>query len=148
MDLTFTNLKLHFCSFSPSWLETRHKQPPFYILCVFWGISLSRRTLGRCYAGGSSPNFVCSHIPMEIFLFYKMGKKWGNKNKRVVYLKERFPSYSWVLVRLLGNDLGCPSLTRTNLYKNLPYNKKKLCKSNWIFIWEVELDLGVVFFTY
>ncbi len=28
--------------------------------------------------GGSSPNFICSHVPMEIFLFYKMGKKWGN----------------------------------------------------------------------
>jgi hypothetical protein len=66
---------------------------------------------------------------MEIFLFYKMRKKRGNKNKRVVYLKESFP-YSWILLRLFGNDLGCPSLTRTNLYKNLPYNKKKLCKSN------------------
>jgi hypothetical protein len=42
-----------------------------HFLCVFWGISPRRRTL-ECYAeGGSSPNFICSHIPKEIFLFNK-----------------------------------------------------------------------------
>jgi hypothetical protein len=35
---------------------------------------------------GSSPNYICSHIPMEIFLFYKVGKKQGNK-KKVVYVR-------------------------------------------------------------
>jgi hypothetical protein len=30
------------------------------------------------------PNFICSHIPLEIFLIYKMGKKQGN---RVVYIR-------------------------------------------------------------
>jgi hypothetical protein len=29
---------------------------------------------------------MCSHVPMEIFLFYETGKKPGNKN-RVVYVK-------------------------------------------------------------
>jgi hypothetical protein len=27
----------------------------------------------------SAPNFICSHIFMEIFVFYKTGKKRGNK---------------------------------------------------------------------
>jgi len=39
-----------------------------------------------CYAGGAPPNFVCFHAPMEIFLFYEMRKKGGNK-KRVVYTR-------------------------------------------------------------
>jgi hypothetical protein len=30
--------------------------------------------------------FACSHVPMKIFLLYKMGKKRGNK-KRVVYAR-------------------------------------------------------------
>jgi hypothetical protein len=38
---------------------------------------------------GNSPNFICSHIPMEIFLFYETGKKLVNK-KRVAYEGERF----------------------------------------------------------
>jgi hypothetical protein len=35
---------------------------------------------------GSSLNFVCSHVPIEIFLFYEMRKKQENK-KRVVYIR-------------------------------------------------------------
>jgi hypothetical protein len=30
--------------------------------------------LGR-YVGGSPPNFICSHVPMEMFLFYEMRKE-------------------------------------------------------------------------
>jgi hypothetical protein len=25
------------------------------------------------------PNFICSHVPTEVFPFYKMGKKQGNE---------------------------------------------------------------------
>jgi hypothetical protein len=50
---------------------------------ILKGLSLIRRTLG-CYAGEAPPIL---YIPMlEIFLFYKMGKKRGNK-KRVVYVR-------------------------------------------------------------
>jgi hypothetical protein len=40
--------------------------------------------------GELPPNFICSHVPIEVFLFYKMGKKQGNKKKRVVYGRGRF----------------------------------------------------------
>jgi hypothetical protein len=30
---------------------------------------------------GELPNFMCSHVPMEIFLFYEMGKKLGHPNR-------------------------------------------------------------------
>jgi len=33
-----------------------------------------RSPRGGYDAGGSSPNFICSHVPMGIFLFYKMRK--------------------------------------------------------------------------
>jgi hypothetical protein len=33
---------------------------------------------------GEFPNFI--HVPMEIFLFYEMGKKPKNQNK-IVYLR-------------------------------------------------------------
>jgi hypothetical protein len=36
------------------------------------------------------PNFICSHVPMEIFLFYESGKNLGNQN-RVCLRKGRFP---------------------------------------------------------
>jgi hypothetical protein len=35
---------------------------------------------------GSSPNFIRSHVPIEIFLFDERGKKQGNK-KIVVYVR-------------------------------------------------------------
>jgi hypothetical protein len=52
---------------------------------------------------GELPNFTCSHVPMEIFLFYKMGKKWGNK-KESCLCNGRFP-YECVLLRF-GDTLG------------------------------------------
>jgi hypothetical protein len=43
-----------------------------------------------------SSKFMCSHVPMEIFLFYETGKKPGNK-KRVVYVRRdsRTHVFSW-----------------------------------------------------
>jgi hypothetical protein len=52
------------------------------------------------------PDFICSHVPMEIFLFYEMGKKCGNK-KRFVYGR--------------GGSFGCPPWRRMHSYTNLPY---------------------------
>jgi hypothetical protein len=50
----------------------------------------------RVLCRGSSPNFICSHVPMEIFLFYEIGKKWGNE-KRVVYLRGGTCPSRWTL---------------------------------------------------
>jgi len=77
-------------------------------LCVFWGISPSRRTLGR-YVWGSSPNFTCSHIFMEIFLFYQTGKKRGNK-KTLAYVRggSSTRAFPWCL--------GTPSGEWTHMY--------------------------------
>jgi hypothetical protein len=51
------------------------------------------------------PDFICSHVPMEIFLFYEMGKKCGNK-KRFVYGR--------------GGSFGCPSLEKNALIHKPP----------------------------
>ncbi len=75
-----------FWTFQLNMIE-QHKQLPFLFLCVFWEISLT---------------FICSHVPMELFLFYEMRKKGGNK-KRVVLCKGRF-LYSCVLLKF-GNTL-------------------------------------------
>jgi len=40
----------------------------------------------RALCRGGSPNFIRSHVPIEIFPFYETGKKWGNK-KRVVSVR-------------------------------------------------------------
>jgi hypothetical protein len=56
----------------------------------FDGISLSRRTGLGHYAKGAPPiyMFPCSHVPMEIFLFYQMKKKRGNKKKKKLCKRE------------------------------------------------------------
>jgi hypothetical protein len=76
-----------FWTFQPNTIE-QHKQLPFLFMCVFWGISL---------------DFICSHVPMEIFIFYEMKMKGGNK-KRVVLHKGRF-LYSCVLLKF-GNTFN------------------------------------------
>jgi hypothetical protein len=58
-----------------------HKQLPFYFCVYFEGLPQQKKPRVLCW--GSSPNFICSHVPMEIFLFYEMRKKGGNE-KRVV----------------------------------------------------------------
>jgi hypothetical protein len=64
------------CNFVTCMCQGLRKQLPFGLIsmCVFWGISLGQRTLGR-YGGQAPPNLICSHVPMEIFLFYKMVKE-------------------------------------------------------------------------
>jgi hypothetical protein len=57
-------------------------------------------TLGR-YAR-EFPNFICSHVPTEIFIFYKTGMKPGN---------QKIHALRW------------PSLRTTHLYKDLPYKQ-------------------------
>jgi len=72
-------------------------------------------------------------MPRELPQFYMFSHSHGNTSfllntkqerseeiKRGCLCKERLP-YSWVLLRF-GNTLGCPSLKRTHLYENVPYN--------------------------
>jgi hypothetical protein len=40
----------------------------------------------RALCSRSSPNFICSHVPMEIFLYYETGKKQGNKKREFTRL--------------------------------------------------------------
>jgi hypothetical protein len=35
---------------------------------------------------GELLNCMCSHVPMEIFHFYEMGKKLGNQNRVVLFM--------------------------------------------------------------
>jgi len=37
----------------------------------------------RALCPGSSPNFICSHTPIEIFLFYETRKHWRKSKERV-----------------------------------------------------------------
>jgi len=91
-----------------------HKQLPFYFCVYFEGLPQQNNPRVLCW--GSSPNFICSHVPMEIFLSYEMRKKGGNE-KRVVYIGGRF-LYSCVLLRFWehpgAHALECPSLRRTH----------------------------------
>ncbi len=76
-----------------------HKTTPFLFLCVFWGISPSRRrTLGHYYVR-AAPSILCVprfHFQWEYFFFYQMRKKQGNK-KRVVYTRgsSNTRAFSW-----------------------------------------------------
>jgi hypothetical protein len=49
-----------------------------FISVCFERSSPTEEPNGLCQ--GSSPNLICSHVPMEIFLFYEMRKNGGNKN--------------------------------------------------------------------
>jgi hypothetical protein len=45
----------------------------FISMCILREIPQTNNPRALCQ--GSSPNFICSHDPMEIFLFYEIGKK-------------------------------------------------------------------------
>ncbi len=60
------------------------KQFPFLFLCVFWGISPSRRN-PRPLSQASSPNCTCSHVPMEIYFFSTKWKRSQEITKRAIY---------------------------------------------------------------
>jgi hypothetical protein len=70
-------------------------------VCIFCGISSPPRALSQ----GSSLNFPCSHVPMEIFLFYEMGKKTWKTKESCLQNKGRFPILVCVLLSF-GNTLG------------------------------------------
>jgi hypothetical protein len=42
-------------------------------ICIFMDLPQQKNTRALCPR--SSPNLICSHIPMEIFLFYETVKK-------------------------------------------------------------------------
>jgi hypothetical protein len=50
---------------------------------------LSQQKNPRELCRGSFSNFTRSHVPMEIFPFYNMRKKVGNKKRVVVYYLRR-----------------------------------------------------------
>ncbi len=75
-----------------------------FIMCVFWGISPRRTTLGHYVRGRSS----C--VPLE------EGKL------QAIYLHMWGFPYLWVLLRF-RNTFRWASLRRTHLCGNLPYNK-------------------------
>jgi hypothetical protein len=69
--------------------------------------------------------FICSHIPMEIFLFSETGKKWENQ-KRVVYV--RGGSCTCVFSWGSGTSSGAPPLgecTRTG-------TSPTTCVESWV----------------
>jgi hypothetical protein len=53
-------------------------------MCIFEGSLPTKKLEGIMLR--ISPNFICSHVPMEVFHFYEMGKKPRNE-KRVVYIR-------------------------------------------------------------
>jgi hypothetical protein len=93
---------------------------PFFIsMCILRNLPQQKNPRTLCW--GSSPNFICFQVPMEIFLFREWEEKGGDK-------KESWFHYSCILLRF-GNTLRfmssgdpLPSLRSTHLYGNLPYN--------------------------
>jgi len=71
---------------------TNLNNPLFISLCILRDIPQQKNPRALCQ--GSSPNFICSHLPMEIFLF----KKESRKLKESCLRKGRF-LYSCVLLR-------------------------------------------------
>jgi hypothetical protein len=68
------------------------KPLPFYSMCIFEGSSPTKEPQSVMLV--ISPNFICSHVPMEEFHFYKMGKKPGNK-RRIVYIRGSFGTHAF-----------------------------------------------------
>ncbi len=120
-----------------------HKTTPFLFLCVFWGISPSRRrTLGRYYARGTRSILCVPTFPWKYFFFYETREKQGNK-KRVVYRRgnSNTRAFSWgsmiIIIPLGSRPLQVPSsLRRTHSYGNLPLQQK-----DFIFFAEVGLSV-------
>ncbi len=104
------NYPFHLVMVSEGWqLRYSRKQFPFYFYVYFEGSPHAEESYG--IMPGELPNLICSHVPMEIFLFYKTEKKQENQKRvslykgrsrytygRVGLYKGRFP-YSWVLLR-------------------------------------------------
>jgi hypothetical protein len=77
----------------------------FLFLYVFWGISPSKRTLGR-YAERAPPILYVNMFPGN-FCFYEIRKKWGNE-KRVVYIGGMTCLFRWTFM-CGGSHSWCPS---------------------------------------
>jgi len=82
----------------------------------------------RVLCRGSSPNFICSHIPMEIFLVYRMGKSEEIK-REFVYVRggSCTRTFSWGLGAPL--DAPLPSGERTRTSPTTKYYKSHLWAS-------------------
>jgi len=55
----------------------------FISVCILRDLRKQKNSRQLCQ--GSFHNFICSHVSIEIFLYYETGKKQGNK-KRALYL--------------------------------------------------------------
>jgi hypothetical protein len=51
-----------------------YKQLPLLFLCVFWK-DLPKEKNPKLLCRRNSPHFICSHNPMEIFVFYQNKKE-------------------------------------------------------------------------
>jgi hypothetical protein len=113
---------------------------PFLFLCVFWGISPSRRTQGHKL--GSSPNFnmfPCSHRNIS---FLRKSRKKGGNRKRVVYVRggSCIHAFSWGSGTPSGSYPRVP-LPQGNtlvwehpLQVKLPSSKQSMNNTKWNFI--------------
>ncbi len=118
-DQVCTQLEMEFCTYSfIVCLQSSNPQttPFLFSMCFLRDLPQQKNLRGDML--GELPNFLCSQVPMEIFLFHKIGKKWGNQ-KRVVYTRAGSCTcaFSWGLGTPLhlAPTLGCPSLRRMHL---------------------------------
>jgi hypothetical protein len=102
-------------------------------LCILRDCPPAEEPQGVLLEERSSPNFICSHVPMEILLFYGTWKTRGNK-KRVVYVRGGCNTLciSW--------GLGTPLGSLMHLYMKLPYNIINLPLVTWYIRCELGAD--------
>jgi hypothetical protein len=89
------------------------------------------KTIGDYTRGGAPPIL---YVPMEIFLFYEMGKKRGNNKESCLHNKVRFPYSRGSGTPLLGlMPLGAPfcrtrmgTSPTTNLVNDLGFGDSHL----------------------
>ncbi len=84
------------------------KMTVFFIVCVLWGMSPRRRTLGVFMPGWDPPIFICWHVPI--------------KEGCLTVWRFLCLVFSWGLGTPSGSCSQVPSLRRTQSYRNLSYN--------------------------
>jgi hypothetical protein len=84
------NHKIFVCVFF-SFIFWKHRRLPFHCYVYFWGISHSRRN-PRVICWGSSPNLICSHVPMFPWKYF-FSVKWERSKeiKRELFAQREVP---------------------------------------------------------
>ncbi len=95
----------------------------FISMCILRDLPQQKNTRPLCW--GSSPNFICSHIPMETFLCYQTGKKQVNK-RTVVCIRGGFHThvFSWGSGTAWGSCPGVPLPQKNTLIQEPPLQDK------------------------